>query len=148
MGSPSPELYVALQHKGIGGLGVMTDDEVAAFAIRFYSSLFPRECQHCGQRFSTLRQWIETTTPLRGAMSFDAEEGEWAPPEPLGTVVFANCPCGDTLALTTDRAALEMRHRLLDWIRVETARRGISASELIDSIREKVGSAVLRTPGL
>lgn len=51
---------------------------------------------------------------------------------------MANCLCGTTLGLSTDGMSLPDAHRLLGWLKTETARRGVTPTELIGYLRERV----------
>jgi hypothetical protein len=79
-------------------------------------------------------------------MSFDAEESDWRTTAPIGSLALANCPCGSTLALSTRGMAMPQRLELLSWVKVETERRGISASELLEGLRDDLRTQVLSEP--
>jgi hypothetical protein len=76
-------------------------------------------------------------------MSLDAEEGDWETRQPIGSLALANCPCGSTVALSTQGMALPQRLALLSWVRTETQRRGISPSELLEGLRDELRKQVL-----
>lgn len=121
----------------------MTDAEALQAVRRHFESLFPRTCPNCGRRFETLREYILTTTRTGVAMSLDAEEGDWETRQPIGSLALANCPCGSTVALSTQGMALPQRLALLSWVRTETQRRGISPSELLEGLRDELRKQVL-----
>jgi hypothetical protein len=79
-------------------------------------------------------------------MSYDAESGDWKTTQPIGSVVMANCPCGSTLALSTEGMPLPMRLELLNWIQVETRTRGVNPSELLGYLRDEVRRQALGDP--
>lgn len=70
----------------------MTDATLVRLVREHFEGLFPKSCSRCGRRFDTLRDYIRQTQRLGPAMSYDVEEGNWAPAEPLGTLVVSNCP--------------------------------------------------------
>jgi len=68
------------------------------------------------------------------------------PPNPLGTFTFANCPCGNTLSLSSHGMPLTQLWALLAWARLETQRRGISPHALLNYLRERICDQVLNPP--
>ena len=72
--------------------------------------------------------------------------GDWETTQPIGALALANCPCGSTMALSTEGIPLSQIHLLLKWVRTETERRGLSSRELIDYIRDEVRKQVLADP--
>jgi hypothetical protein len=126
---------------------VMTDEEVIRLSYSYYSGLFPKTCTGCGRRFATLREYILGSRRLGATISYDAELRDWKTTKPLGAAALSNCSCGSTLSLTTDGLPLEQRQQLLEWIRVETERRGVSAAALLDLVRDEVRRRALNDPG-
>jgi len=121
----------------------VSEDEVIQTVRRHFESLFPKVCPNCGRRFDTLRDYILVTRRIGLTKSYDAELGEWKTTQPIGSVAMANCPCGSTLALTTEGMMLSKRLALLEWVRVETGRRGTSPTEILEHLRDKVREQVL-----
>jgi hypothetical protein len=121
----------------------MTEDEVLQTLREHFESLFPKVCPTCGRRFATLAEYIHVTTPIGPPTSFDAELGEWDTGHPIGSLVQANCTCHTTLALSTDGLPLPKRQAVLQWIKQETQRRGVSPSVLLARVREEVRRHVL-----
>lgn len=124
----------------------MTEAEVVQIVREYFESLFPRVCPNCDRRFNTLREYILTTKRIGPPVSYDAELGVWNTTKPIGSVAQANCPCGSTLALSTEDMALPQRLALLNWVKIETQRRGVSPSELLEHLRDKVRKQVLDEP--
>ena len=124
----------------------MQEDDVVRIGKRYYESLFPRSCPNCQRRFQTLREYISGTTRTGCAHSYDAEIGDWETESPIGTIMCANCACGQTISLGTDRMELRQRLALLDWIRRESQQRGISPSLLLEGVRDRVRQLVLDEP--
>jgi hypothetical protein len=121
----------------------MTEEEFIRLNYEHYASLFPRTCTSCGRRFASLREYIQATTPVGATISYDAELGEWKTTQPLGAAALANCPCGSTLALTTEGIPLEDIQRMLEWMKAETAKRGVTSAELLGYVREQVRKRAL-----
>lgn len=121
----------------------MTDSEVVAVVPRHFESLFPKTCSTCGRRYATLREYVLATKRLGSTKSYDADLGDWRTTSPIGSLAYADCPCGSTLALSTEGLALPQRQALLEWVRLETQRRGVTPSALLDSIRDTLRAQVL-----
>jgi hypothetical protein len=108
-----------------------------------FEALFPKICSNCGRQFATLREYILITTRQGAPISFDADLGDWDTADPIGSAALANCSCGTTLALTTNGMALPQRLKLLDYVKRETQRRGVSPSELLEGMRNEIRRQVL-----
>ena len=124
----------------------MTEEEFIQLNYEHYSSLFPRRCSGCARTFGSLREYITSTRPVGATISYDAELGEWRTERPLGAAALANCPCGSTVALTTEGIPLEDIQRMLEWIKVETEKRGVTSAELLGYVREQVRKRALSDP--
>jgi hypothetical protein len=79
-------------------------------------------------------------------MSYDVELGNWKPAQPLGTAAYVNCPCGNTLALTSEGMSLSRLWQLMNWAKIETARRGLTLEQLLNYLREEIRKQVLGAP--
>ena len=121
----------------------LTDDEMIRINYEHYAGLFPRTCASCGRTFASLREYIQLTQRIGATISYDAELGEWKTTKPLGAAALSNCPCGSTLALTTEGLPLETIQAMLEWIRVETAKRRQTPEQLLDYIRNEVRKRAL-----
>ena len=121
----------------------MTEDEVVQILHDYFESLFPKVCSTCGRLFGTLSEYIQATTSVGKPVSYDANDKNWYPLQPIGTVVLSNCPCGTTLALTTEEMALPLRLELLKWVKMEMQRRGITTSDLLAHLRDRIRKGVL-----
>lgn len=124
----------------------MTDDEIIQMMREHFEGLFPKVCPNCGRRFATLRKYILNTQRIGTSISYDAEMGDWETTKPVGGAAHANCPCGTTMALTTDGMPLSKIHLVLKWIKEETKRRGLSSKELMGYVRDEVRKRVLTDP--
>jgi hypothetical protein len=124
----------------------MTETEVIRIMREHLEGQFPKTCASCGRRFATLREYLLVTEHRGSAMPYDADEGDWQPLEPLGTATYANCPCGNTLVLSSDGMPLFKLWLLLHWAMVETRRRRLSPQELLNYLREKICAQVFSEP--
>jgi len=122
----------------------MTEKEVVQILLEYFESLFPKVCSNCNRTFATLGEYIQITERIGLPMSYDAEMNNWNTKQPIGSIVMVICPCGTTLALSTLRMQLPLRLELLNWLRIEKQQRGVSASELLDHLRDEVRECVLR----
>ena len=124
----------------------MTDEEMVRINYEHYAGLFPKTCRSCGRTFATLREYILSTKPVGATISYDAELGDWQTTDPLGAAALANCPCGSTLALTTEGIPLPVIQEMLEWIRVQAERRGVSPQKLLGWVRGEVRARALSEP--
>lgn len=124
----------------------MTDAEIIQRVRAHFESLFPKTCPHCGRRYRDLRDYIENTQRTGPTISYDAELRDWKPAQPIGAIAAANCACGTTIALSTEGMALAQIHDVLEWVQVETARRGVSVQELLGGVRDEIRRQVLAIP--
>src|SRR5436305_1146183 len=75
----------------------MSSAEAKRVVRQHFEGLFPRDCANCGRHFDSLRDYILSTTRLGAPTSIDAELRDWDTKAPIGTLAFANCPCGSTM---------------------------------------------------
>jgi hypothetical protein len=121
----------------------MNEVEVVQIIRDYIETQFPKKCSNCNRIFGTLREYVKETTHAGKPVSFDADIGEWKPERPLGTHSYANCPCGNTLIISSDNMSLRTMWRLLFWAKCESWRRGISTQELLEHIRKQIDDQVL-----
>ena len=124
----------------------MTEADVIKKMRAHLEGLFPKVCDNCHRRFGTLREYLQLTKPRGSAISYDAEFGNWLPLNPIGTVTYANCPCGHTLLLTSEGMPRQRLWALMMWARVEAQTRRQSPQELLNYLRDKISSQVLAEP--
>ncbi len=108
--------------------------------------LFPKVCPVCNRTYDTFRDYLLIAKPEGSAISYDAEVDDWNPANPIGTLTFANCPCGNTLALSSEGMPLLRLWSLLNWARIETKKRNQSPEELINYLRDQITQQVLNDP--
>ncbi len=125
----------------------MGTEEVIRVMREYLEGLFPKACPACGREFPTLRDYIRHTTPLGPTLSLDATDEDWAPTRPLGTFALANCPCGNSLALSTDGLPDATRLAMLGWLRAETERLRLAPDVVLGRVRDEIRARVLAAPG-
>ena len=122
----------------------MTEAEVIRKMREHLEGQFPKVCPKCARRFATLRDYLLIVEHLGPAIPYDAEAGDWNPVNPVGTMTFANCPCGTTLALSSAGMPLPQLWSLLNWARIETKKRGMTPGELLNYLRDEICKQVLK----
>ena len=121
----------------------MTEIEVIRIIRAHLESQFPKVCANCNHRFDTFRDFLLTTKPVGSTISFDADAGDWNPTDPAGTLTFVNCPCGNTLTLTSAGMPLLRLWSLMNWARLETKKRSQTLTELLNHLRVEINKQVL-----
>jgi hypothetical protein len=124
----------------------VTEADVLTAIREHLEDLFPKVCPNCERRFATLRNYLMETTPLGQAIPYDAERGDWRPLKALGTIAYYVCPCGTTMALSSDGMPLERLWSLMDWARTECERRAVSPRQLLNQLRDVLCKQVLAEP--
>jgi hypothetical protein len=124
----------------------MTEAEVIRAMREHLEGLFPKVCPNCKRRFATLREYLLVMQHTGLPMPYDVEMGHWNPLRPVGTATYSNCPCGTTLALTSEGMPLTQLWRLLNWARRETQRRVMSPQALLTYLRDEICKQVLAEP--
>jgi hypothetical protein len=125
------------------GTPFMTEAEIVRMLRKYYEGLFPKTCPNCGRCFETLREYILVSQRLWPSLNYDIELGNYRTLKPLGGLAMANCVCGSTLALSSRRIPLKQTHLCMEWIKSEIARRGLSAEQVLDHLRDLVRNQVL-----
>jgi len=123
-----------------------TEAEVIEIMRAHLESQFPKVCFNCKRTYYSLREYLSITRHQGEAMPYDADAGDWNPLHPMGTVTYANCPCGSTLALTSHGMPLLKLWSLLNWARTETRKRGMTPQDLLNYLREEICKQVLAEP--
>jgi hypothetical protein len=124
----------------------MTETDVIQAMRAHLEAQFPKVCPNCQRRFATLREYLIMTKHQGPPIAHDAEFEDWNPLHPVGTVTMANCPCGTTLALSSEGMPLAQLWRLLNWARIETRRRGVNPQKLLTHLRDEICRQVLAEP--
>ena len=121
----------------------LTEAEVIRFIRGHLEGQFPKLCAVCGRSYGSFREFLLITKPVGSTLSFDAELNDWNPVEPVGTSTYANCPCGNTLCLTSEGMPLRQLWPLMNWARAETKSRGQTLEELLNYLREEIRRQVI-----
>ncbi len=124
----------------------MTDADVIRITRLHIESRFPKTCTSCGRRFATLADYLAQTRHVGPPVSYDAEIGDWAPREPLGTLSLANCTCGSTMVIDSAGMPLKTITQLMTWARQTSKRRGLTMRELLNWVRDQIDAQVRREP--
>ena len=107
---------------------------------------FPKDCFSCGRRFNSMKEYLENTVHVGQPLSYDADEQDWQPSNPLGTFSFSDCECGNTLVLGSNKVVdTETMWQLLSWVKKEAKRRAISVDEQLNDLRAKMNAQVLKS---
>lgn len=126
----------------------MTDAEAVRITRVHVENQFPKTCGCCGKVFATLGDYLVQTRHVGPPVSYDAEEGDWTPSDPLGTLSLANCSCGSTVAIDSRGMPLQTLARLMMWARRESARRHFAMRRLLEWVRAQIDEQVLREGGV
>ena len=122
----------------------MQEKDVIEIMRNHISKQFPKECTCCGKRYNSFAEFIRNTTYVGKPISYDAEQEDWQPERPIGTIGMSNCSCGTTLTIGSKGMDLKTLWRLMNWARKETKKRGIMMSDLLESLRSKIDKSVLQ----
>lgn len=118
-----------------------SEEEVVQILMAYCRGLFPRQCTTCQREFPTVRDYVTVTHPLGPYISYDVQTARQVPA--IGTLALSNCPCGNTLSLSTDGLPIDVRTRMLEWTRAESQRRGISAGDVLADLRMRLRREIL-----
>jgi hypothetical protein len=124
----------------------LTEVEVIQFIREHLDGLFPKICPNCKRRFATCREYLLSTKILGRPVSYDVDLGDWRPDEPLGTMALASCPCGDTLALSSEGMPLLRLWSLMGWAKAETQERHMTPEELLNYLCARICKQILGEP--
>jgi len=121
----------------------MTEDDIVATVGKHMAAQFPRKCPNCGRTYATVQDYLRITTPVGQVISDDVTEGNWRPTKPLGALAFSNCPCGDTLAMSTNGLPLATTWAIMDWLRRTIAERGVEPQAVVEELRTRIRAELL-----
>jgi hypothetical protein len=123
---------------------MLTDEQVVTIVRKHIEAQFPKHCSCCGHVYETLADYLIGTTHLGEPMSADDPFEAIEPRRLIGTISFANCSCGTTLAISSRGLDVLTMWRLLQWAGASIARRHIPLSELLAELRSRIDDEVLR----
>jgi hypothetical protein len=124
----------------------VTEAKAIDLMIDHLEGLFPKDYPSCRRRFASLREFFAEAHPVGQPISYDLEEGNTNPKQPVGAVALSNCPCGTTLALSSDGMPLLRLWAVLTWAHFEARRRRISHRDLLQYLRWETRKKVLARP--
>jgi hypothetical protein len=116
----------------------LREDKAIQIMRRQLERSFPKVCATCHRRFATLSDYLLHTEQTGNAMSYDIELGNWKPLKPMGTMICANCRCGNTVTLTLKGMPLVQLWLLLAWIRVESQKRDMDPQALLNYLLNEI----------
>jgi hypothetical protein len=149
MGMTYNYLQKKMQHNKIdSGLNATAGENEIVSLMRVYlESLFPRGCANCKQQFVSLFDYLSNTKRLGSVISYDLEiNNNWRPVKPLGTIIWANCRCGNTIILNLKNMPIPQLWLLLAWVRKESQKRGMDSQILLDYLWDEISGQVLTEP--
>ena len=122
----------------------MKETDVIEIIRDHLSKKFPKECTCCGKLYKSFADFIRDTTYVGKPISHDADQKDWQPVSPIGTIGMAECSCGTCLSISSGGMKLTTLWRLMNWARHETKKRGITSDELLADLRSKIDRSVLQ----
>jgi hypothetical protein len=123
---------------------MLSDQEVIAIIRRHLESKFPKDCLRCGRRYDSLVDYLLGTTHLGDPISGDDARRIPEPTKLIGTISYANCVCGSTLAMSSAGINPFIMWRLVRWAGTNMIRRGMSMGEVLSDLRSRIDEQVLR----
>jgi hypothetical protein len=124
----------------------LTEAEVIRVVREHLEGQFPKSCSVCKRSYGSFREFLLTTKTVGSTMSHDAELNDWNPVVPLGTAMYVNCPCGNTLCLSSRGMPVLRLWTLMNWARAETQKRGQTLEELLNYLRDEIRKQVVGEP--
>lgn len=122
----------------------LTEPDVLRLIRAHVEGCFPKTCSNCQKVYPTYREYLLSTERVGVPMSYDIEMGNWWPASSHGNIAFANCSCGNTLAITSQGMPLGQIWQILHWVKTEAKLRDVKTQDVICYIRDVVeGKAVL-----
>ncbi len=126
--------------------GCMTEAEVIDVMRRYLEGRFPKKCGVCDRTYANLKDYLLHTTHVGRPKSYDVELGVHRPTQPIGTMSFANCGCGNTLVMDSSGMDLATLWRLMGWLTAEMWRRRETAPVVLEDLRRAIDEATLSAP--
>ena len=98
---------------------------------------------NCKRNFATYREYLLNTKHIGLPVSYDIDLEDWKPEQTAGNMSLANCACGNTLALSSENMPLAQIWQVLNWVKIETERRGCASREVLGYLRDEVSKQAL-----
>ena len=124
----------------------MTEAHVIKITRDHIYGLFPRTCPRCKREFVNLKDFLVNTSPVGEVRSWDADEEDWLPKEPLGIMALANCRCRTTIALSSEGMPVLQLWRIMLWVRLGSYRQGVTPSAILTALRDTIVAQELAEP--
>jgi len=121
----------------------MTEAEVVAVMRQHLKGKFPKQCAKCGRTYANLKDYLRHTKHVGQPRSYDVELGDFRPTQPIGTMSWANCGCGNTLVVDSTGMSLLTLWRLMGWLVNEMTRRRQKAPVILAELRAAIDRATL-----
>ena len=121
----------------------MDKNQAIQITRKYIESQFPRTCYNCGRTYRSLAEYLMKTKHLDDPIPYDAYECKVDHQNPTGVVSYANCACGSTMAITSQKLDLITYWRLMLWARRESRKQKISITALLRQIRKEIDRQVL-----
>ena len=121
----------------------MNEKEAIEITRKFIESQFPKKCPRCNRNYSDLADFLRNTSHIGDPMPYDAEGLQWKFTKPLGVAAYANCQCGNTLAVHSKGMNLFTYWRLMIWATRQSRKLGIPMSQLLRYIRTEIDRRVI-----
>ena len=109
----------------------------------FLSRQFPKSCNCCGKNYHTLADFLQYTTHTGKPVSYDAEEDNWYPTEPIGTISVYTCSCGSSMSLSSKGMNTSVLWELMDWAKKRANEQQTNISDVLDDLRNKIERGIL-----
>ena len=121
----------------------MDKSQAIKITRKYIESQFPRTCYNCGRSYRSLFEYLTKTKHLDDPIPYDENERRVDHQNPTGVVSYANCVCGSTLAITSQKMDLITYWRLILWAKREARKQKIGISELLRQLRKEIDRQVL-----
>lgn len=121
----------------------MNKSQAIEITRKYIESQFPRTCYNCRRTYRSLSEYLIKTKHLDDPILYDEHERRVEHQNPTGVVSYANCACGSTLAITSQKMDLITYWRLMLWAKREARKQKISISELLRQLRKEIDRQVL-----
>ncbi len=122
----------------------MEEKDVIEIITTFISRQFPKDYACCGKRYHTLADYFKHTTQVDKPISYDAEDNDWKPKNPIGTMSISNCECGTSIALHSKGMRIATLWRLMHWAKNESRAEGKTMSDFLEDLRNKIEQSVFQ----
>ena len=117
---------------------VLTEAECVRLVHGYIEGLFPKTCPNCNRVFATYRDYLLNAKHIGVPVSYDVEFDDWKPAQSSGNLSLTNCACGSTLALSSENMPVVQIWQVLNWVKLETERRGCHVQDVLSFLREEV----------